>query len=214
MSDKEKFSLKKLITGAFTLVDGKKWGQTIGKIIDIRMWILVALVCTGIYIHLLNKAYTKALGEKPVVVSWNYDKEVRIQLLEDRYLVKPANSQKLFIKQEPSGEILKEIAVQDIATMKKDLRPWALELEPIGIIGYNAWNSNGDPTDFEGGGGLSFLRFYQMNADAFLTNKGIYTGVSYDLDSIGWDNSALGVGYGFGYKKKEKRALVYFRVRF
>ncbi len=209
----EKFSWKKLFTGFTDVLNPILWAKDIFSLINLRKLAIYAVIFISVYTYVSEKAYKKAINEKPVTVEWTYDKGVTIDLGDGEQLIKEKKDNKLYKYNIRSGEKTL-IKIKDVPSLKKSLNPLQFKLEPIGIIGYNVWNDIGEDTNFEGGGGLSFLRYYRAHLDCFLTNCGVYGGVSYDLDSIGFENSALGVGFGAGYKKKEKRVLVYFRIKF
>jgi len=69
----------------------------------------------------------------------------------------------------------------------------------------------------EAGIGLSWFKAWKLRLDSIITTKGIYPlGVSYKLDGIGLDNSAVGIAVGTGYDDflSDKRVMAYFSIKF
>jgi hypothetical protein len=103
--------------------------------------------------------------------------------------------------------ILKVIKAKDLPELRKALKPFSLQLKPIGVIGAGMGSSG---MGFESGAGVSWLRYFKWNLDSFFTNRAFYPlGCSYKITN----NSALGASAGIGYKG-DQRAILYYRFEF
>ncbi|RLG13665.1 hypothetical protein DRN69_05265, partial [Candidatus Pacearchaeota archaeon] len=146
--------------------------------------------------------YKGRLG-KPVI--FNMEGKNAYIKLNNHYLhIKPDGTADVVDKDRKT--ILKEIKVSDIPELRKRLKPIGFQLKPIGILGIGVGKNK---TKFEGGAGISFLKYWKWRLDAFLTNMGIYLGTSRKVSL----NSALGIGVGKGYKG-DNRILFYYSWKF
>ena len=199
--DRENWSGKKFINGMFNLFYPKGWGQDIASLFNIRKIIIYTLILGSVALYF----YVQGRGEVPVRTNINYEEELRINL-NGEYLHKPKNSNDLYIKDTKTDEIIKQLKAKDIQGLKKKLSPIGFELNPIFMGGIGLGDSG---VEGEVGAGVSFLRYWKMQAEVFLTNHGIYVGTSYSLT----DNSGGGIGAGKGYKGDD-RVILYYRFNF
>jgi hypothetical protein len=103
--------------------------------------------------------------------------------------------------------ILKVIKAKDLPELRKAMKPFGLQFEPIAVLGAGIGKSG---TGFEGGVGVSWLKYFKWNMDSFLTNRAVYPlGVSYKITP----NSGVGLGGGLGYKG-DQRAIIYYKLKF
>jgi hypothetical protein len=197
---KEQFDIKKFRAGLFRVRDKVIWVKDFVQIFNVRKIVIYLVVASIIY---GVGQYKGRLG-KPIQVNLNYEKEFKLKV-DGNYLLKPKNSKQLFIVDE-KGNKIKDVTVGDVKELKKKLKPFGLQFVPIGIMGYGTGLSG---YGFEGGGGISFLKYFKWRLETFLTNKGIYLGSSYKIT----DNSGLGIGGGKGFKG-DNRVIIYYRWKF
>ena len=196
---KEKFDSKKFTKGMFHLTDKVAWAKDIYHLFNIRKLIIYALIVGSIY----GYGWYKGRINSPVV--FNMEGKNAYIKLNDHYLhIKPDGTADVVDKDKKT--ILKEIKVSDIPELRKRLKPIGFQLKPIGVLGFGVGKNK---TKFEGGAGISFLKYWKWRLDAFLTNMGIYLGTSRKVSL----NSALGIGVGKGYKG-DNRILFYYSWSF
>ena len=197
----EPFNLKKFIQG-LNIFNLKLWAKSLTFLF--RYFLIFAVIAGVIY----GYGWWKGRQASPVEVILNYEEEweLRIPKHAER-LYHPEESKKLYWINKKGDKT--EITVGDMPELSKLLRPYGLEFTPIGVVGVGAGGESG----VEGGAGVRFLRYYKWRTETFLTNRGIYLGVSYKLDGLNLDNSALGLGFGKGYAG-DSRALLYFSIEF
>ncbi len=184
----------------FTLGDGRKWGKTLSWWFNSRNWLIIGIIISSIYAY----GYFKGRGDTPIKVNLDYTKEFKMRL-DGHYLIKPKNSQNLRIE-DLKGNIVKNLKAKDFPLLAKKLKPIGFVFQPIGIAGLGA---GGVDRGFEGGAGVSFIKYWKWKLDTFLTNRGIYVGTSYQIT----DNSGLGLGAGKGFKG-DNRIILYYKWRF
>ena len=102
---------------------------------------------------------------------------------------------------------IKNIKAKDFPLLAKQLRPIGFILEPVGVAGYGVGENTGG--GFEGGAGISFLKYWSWKLDAFLTNRGVYLGTAYQIT----DNSGIGLGAGKGFEG-DNRVILYYKFKF
>jgi len=185
---------------SFDLGSGGEWAKSIKEIIDLRKFVIYMTIIASIFAY----GYFKGKSNTPIKVDLDYAKEFRMKL-NGHYLVKPKNTQNLKIV-DKEGNLVKDIKAKDFPLLAKKLKPIGFILEPIGIAGLGA---GGVDRGFEGGAGVSFIKYWKWRLDAFLTTKGIYLGTSYQIT----DNSGLGIGAGKGFKG-DNRIILYYKWRF
>lgn len=197
-TDKEKFEIKKF-RKIFDLGDKVEWIKSIKEIIDLRKLLVYSLILAAVS----GWFYHQGRGDTPVKIDLDYAKEFKMKI-DGHYLVKPKNSQNIRIE-DKKGNIIKDIKAKDFPLLAKKLKPIGLILEPVGIMGLGAGTVSG----FEAGAGISFIKYWKWRLDAFLTNRGIYAGTSYQIT----DNSGLGLGVGKGFDASN-RIILYYKWRF
>lgn len=200
---KEKFDWKKFKSGFLTVRDPVLWVKDFYHFFNVRK-LLVYLIILGVF---YGVGYYKAIQQKPVYFDVSYGKEIEIKL-DGHYLHIYKNGE---VWVEENGEKIKRITVKDIPELKKKLSPFGIDIKPIAIIGGGIGDNK---FEGEGGAGLQLLRYWKGRLDTFLTNKGIYLGLSYKLDFKNLlNNSAVGVGIGKGYSGDD-RVIIYWRFNF
>ena len=198
----EKFQLKKFLSGMTNILSPAGWAKDIYSIFNFRKLILYTIII-GI---LMGYMYFKGQQSKPVHFRINYENEMTIPIPKGtKAFYKPKNSTRAYwIREDGSQEV---IIVKDIPELAKALKPYGFKLEPIVVAGGSLGESG---AGFEGGIGLSWLKYFKWNIDSFLTNRGLYPiGTSYQITH----NSGAGIGAGIGYKG-DKRVILYYKWRF
>jgi len=198
----EVVSGKKFWDGLISVFNPILWLKDIVSIFNVRK-IIIYLIIAGL---IFSIAYTKGLGEKPINVKLGWGKEAFIEINSNKDYLHIDKNGNVWVK-DKDGKILKQIKAKDIQGLKAQLAPLGLQLKPFVLGGYGYGSSGGS---IEAGVGVSFLRVWKANLDAFLTNRGIYGGVSYKLT----DNSGLGLGIGHGWQRNEYRAIIYYKFQF
>jgi hypothetical protein len=203
----EPFVPEKLKEGLTNLTGKVSWAKTLTQELSIRTW-LIRLTLLGIIIGAVY-GYGWWRGRQGIqpVLDWK-GKEEWVSLNEHYLHVKKDGTMEVVATDKKT--VLKKITIKDLENLKKNLRPYGFELKPIGILGIGIGKREANS---EAGIGVSFFKWYLNNLDTFLTNKGIYLGVSYRLEKIGLENTSIGVGAGKGYKE-DNRAIFYGRVKF
>ncbi len=200
---KEKFNPKKL-KKIFILTDAVEWIKSIKEILDLRKMIIYLTIAGLVY----GYGWYKGRLGKPVQFNLDYEKEFMLKI-DGHYLHKPKNSKQLEII-DKNGKKIKDVTIADIPELQKKLKPVGFELKPIGVLGMGVGESE---NSFEGGAGVSFLRYWSWRLETFLTNKGIYLGTSYKLNRLNLNNSSIGVGAGKGFQG-DNRVIFYYKWEF
>jgi len=195
----EVFQVNKL-KKAFILNSPVEWIKDLVSIFNLRKIIIYFVIISSIFAY----GYFKGRGNTPVQINLDYNKEFKMKL-DGHYLVKPKYSSNLSIVDE-KGNLVKDIKAKDFPLLAKKLRPIGFCLEPIAIVG----GSIGETTrGFEGGAGVSFIKYWKWKLDTFLTNRGIYVGTSYSIT----ENSGAGLGVGKGFLG-DNRIILYYKFKF
>lgn len=199
----EPFDAKKLVNGITSVVRSDLWGKSISQELSIRTW-LIRLGIFGVIVGCIYGWgwYKGTQGLQPVL-DWR-GKEEWVSLNEHYLHISKDGTMEVVAKDKKT--VLKKITVKDIENLKENLKPYGLILEPIVVLG----GSVGTKAGFEAGVGVSWLKWYKYNADAFLSNLGLYpVAVSYKLT----DNSGAGLGVGVGYRG-DRRVIGYYKWKF
>jgi len=198
----EKVSGKKFWEGLVAYFNPVLWMKDFVSLFNLRKLTIYFLIAGLVFSY----AYIKGLGEKPVNVKLGWGREAFIEINENKDYLHIDKEGNVWIKNK-KGEVLKQIKAKDMKGLQAQLAPIGLQFKPFILGGYGYGSSGGS---LEGGVGVSFLRAWKANFDAFVTNKGIYGGVSYKLT----DNSGVGLGVGKGWKKDEYRGIIYYKFEF
>ncbi|KKN82729.1 hypothetical protein LCGC14_0305530 [marine sediment metagenome] len=186
----------------FSLGSGRKWGKVLSDIFDARKWvirILIFLIAFGAY------SYWQGRIQAPAQFNWDYEKEITLKVARGSVLLhKPANSAEAYWVSENGRKT--KVKVGDIKEIKDLLKPIGFELKPIIVAGVGLGERG---AGFEGGAGIRFLRFFKQRAEAFITNRGIYLGTSYQFT----DHSGVGLAAGRGFAG-DSRMMLYWVTRF
>lgn len=196
----EVFTWKKFFTGFGGLLNPIGWAKDVVGLLNVRKLLIYLVILASIFAY----GYFRGRGNTPIKIDLDYAKEFRMKL-NGHYLVKEKYSQDLTIR-DKDDNIIKNIRAKDFPLLAKELKPVGFILEPIAIVGYGA---GAEGSGFEGGAGVSFVKYWKWKLDGFLTQKGIYLGTSYQIT----DNSGVGIGAGKGYKG-DNRIILYGRVKF
>lgn len=197
--EKEVFQIKKL-KKAIVLNSSVEWIKDLVSIFNLRKLIIYFVIISCIF----GYGYFKGRGNTPIQINLDYNKEFKMKL-DSHYLVKPKYSSNLRIE-DKNGNLVKDIKAKDFPLLANQLRPIGFCLEPIAIVG----GSIGEKTKgFEGGAGVSFIKYWKCKLDTFLTNRGIYIGTSYSIT----ENSGAGLGIGKGFIG-DNRVILYYKFKF
>jgi len=184
----EVFSWKKVAKGMFSLFDPVEWAQTLREvgITDVRKWIIFAMLLGSIY----GYGYLKGVKNKPVHLDM-HGKEVHIDINDHKLHILPDGSAQV---EDHQGNVLKTIKVSDIPELKKALKPIGFYIKPFVTAGYGV--STDGESGTEAGLGTSIYKFYRLNFNSWLTNRGIYLGTGYQIT----ENFDALLGGGKGYE--------------
>ena len=186
----EPISGKKFVEGMFGLNNPVGWVKDIVSLFNLRKLIIYAMAL-GIF---FGWGWYKGRLEADV----HFDlrgKQATIQLNEHFLKIEKDGTAKVVDKE---GNVLKTIKVKDIPELRRALRPFGLQLKPFVTAGGSI---SAIDTGFEAGAGVDFFKWYKSNLNAFLTNKGIYLGLGYQIT----DNFDILLGTGKGYTAGDTR---------
>jgi len=209
VKEKEPFSIKKFISGMFSLFSPVGWGKDLASLFNIRKLIIYAIIVASIFAY----GWYQGRANQPLKIDIGEYKDSFIKLHDDTVLHIDENGNVTI--EDKDGNILKRLKAKDLDGLRKELEPFGFILEPIAVVG----GSGGSDGEFggEAGIGLSWFKAWKLRLDSIMTTRGIYPlGVSYKLDGIGLDNSAVGIAVGTGYDNflEDKRVMAYFSIRF
>jgi len=199
----EPFNKLKLFKGLTAVADPVEWSKTFHTFFNIRAIIVYLVIAGSIY----GYGYIKGLNNKPVHIDGLSGKEAVVEITKDEFV--NIHKDGTVTVQDAKGKTLKTIRTKDIPVLQEALKPIGLQLNPIFVGGYGVGGSN----SLEFGGGFSIFKFYKLETDAFITNKGYYIGESYRLEKIGKGNTSIGLAVGKGYTG-DSRILGYIRWEF
>ena len=189
----QKFRWRKFLSG-FSLFNVSLWAKSFH--ILWRHIVIFAFIFSAIY----GYAYFTGLRNRPVTTTL---KNVYVPVKDGFVYFDKWGRVYLTNKDK---KILKMFKNKEIEGLEKQLKPYGLQFKPIGVLGYGI---SGKENKFEGGAGISFLKWFRWRLETFLTNKGIYLGGSYKITS----NSSLGLGAGKSYDS-DNRVIMYYRWNF
>jgi hypothetical protein len=196
----EPFSWLKFVEGLVSSLNPTLWAKTFATFFNIRTIILVSIIVGASYWW----------GESHRLPTFNLQGQaitIPVSATENVQFTKSGVAE-LTDKQ---GHVIKKFTVKDIPQIDKVLKPVGLQLKPIAVAGLGMGASGASP---EVGAGVSWFKFYNLEADAFATNKAIYPlGVSYRLEKFASGNTSVGLAGGLGYNG-DKRVIVYVRWAF
>lgn len=202
MIDKKK--LKKI----FDFGDIVLWIKSF--VFGIRVFIVIGIIAAIIY----GIGYYKAIQNRPVVPvdisSYLADgKEVRVRLNGDYLKI----SHNCWQVEDENGKLIKIIEVKDIPILAQKLAPIGLFVPNlIGFYGICA------DSNIHGcyGGGIEFVKLWNVRLGGILTNDGGYVSASYPLNKlfiIPLTNTNVTVGTGYSYKG-DRSNIFGLRVKF
>jgi len=198
---REKVSGKKFTNSMLNLFNPVLWLKDIFSLFNVRKLIIYAFI----FGFVASYFYVQGRGSKPVKIDIGYGREAILEVNEQGDHVYIDKKGFVYFRDKDEN-ILKQLSVADIPGLKKKLAPVGFQLKPIGVMGAGFGLEGGV---FEGGVGISFLRYWKLELETFLTNRGIYLGSSYKIT----DNSNIGLGVGKGYKG-DNRMILYYRWKF
>jgi len=200
----EKFNNSKFIQGFFSLTSPVLWIKDLANIFNIRK----ILIYGAIILAVLAYGYYIGYKNRPINIDLGYGKEVIMVLGEEQIHI--TKNGQVFLENVKTGKVVKQIAVKDIPNLKSKLSAWGFQLKPILVGGYSIGTS-GEATG-EVGVGISFFRYWKMQAEAFITSHpAIYVGTSYNIT----ENSGVGLAIGKSLKDfNDTRIIIYGRINF
>ena len=199
-STKEAVDVNKL-KKIFTLTSAVEWIKSIKEILDLRK-LIIYLTIVGI---IFGYGWWKGKQDRPIVLDLRYGKET-VLILNGEQLHIDKNGH-VFVEDSKTGKIIKQLSVKDVPGLSRTLAPYGFKLEPF-VLGGGGISGKGE-VGLEVGAGVSLIQVWKANLDAFLTNRGVYGGVSYKIT----DNSGIGLGVGKGWEG-DNRAIIYYKFRF
>jgi len=208
VKEKESWSWVKFFSGFFNIFSSVDWGKDLNSIFNLRKLIIYVIVIGGIFAY----GYWKGTQGKPVQMDIGWEEETVIEVPKsDLKLYKPKNSNSLYWLDSKTGKKY-PVTVADIPSLEKKLKPYGIDIHPIGVIGAGASIND---VAFEAGAGISIFRYWMMRLETFVTNKGIYVGTSYKLDNLHLENTSIGIAFGKGWSDNDdNRALLYVSFKF
>jgi len=200
---KEKFSWSKF-KKIFSLGSGVEWIKSIKEIIDLRK-LIIYLIIGGLF---FGYGWYRGKLNLPINIPLKYGQQIKIEINTDKDYLHIDKKGNVWIK-DRKGDVLKQIKAKDIPGLRKILSPVGLQIHPFILVG-GGYGIDDREIELEVGVGASLIRVWKVNLDAFLTNRGVYGGVSYKLTQ----NSGIGCGVGKGWKKREYRGIIYYKWNF
>jgi len=208
IKEKESFLWDKFFTGFFAF-NAVNFSKDIVSLFSIRKLIIYALIA----LTLVGYGWYRGRSEQPLMIDIGDYKESFIKLHDDTLLHIDENGNVTI--ETADGKIIKRLKAKDLDALRKQLKPFGFILEPIAVVG-GSIGTDGSMSG-EAGVGVSWFKAWKIRLDSFITTAGVYPiGVSYKLDGIGLDNSAVGIAIGTGYNNflEDKRIMAYFSIRF
>jgi len=193
----ECFDATKAKEGLINLNNKVLWMKDISSLFNIRKIIIYLIIGILIIGGIYGYGYWKGLQGKPVIL--NLQGKEEFIALNDHYLYILKNGT-MQVLDKDKKTVLKEIKVGDIEGLRKLLKPYGFQLKPF----FTAGGSIGNKSGFEAGAGIDFFKWFRANLNGFLTNRGIYLGVGYQIT----DNFDALVGAGKGYKNGDTRVYI------
>lgn len=188
----EKFNTSKFISGMANLTSSVGWAKDIASLFNLRKIIIYGIIIGTIFGY---GWYRGRLGKE--IIFDLKGKEAIIELNEHFLKIEKDGTANVVDK---DGKILKKIRVKDIDGLRQALRPYGFHIKPFVTAG----GSIGNKAGFEGGAGIDFFKWFKSNANAFLTNRGIYLGIGYQIT----DNFDILMGAGKGYREGDTRIYI------
>jgi len=197
---KEELFDKKKLKNFVVLNELHLWLKDFYHLLNLRKLIIYSIIILAIF------GWGKYVGLRERIPTFDLKgKETYIKLNEHYLHIKKDGSAEVVDKDKKT--VLKTIKVKDIPVLREKLKPYGVEIAPIGVLGYSKRKG-------EAGIGLQLFKWFKWRLDTFLTNKGFYGGVSYKIEFKKIDNSYLGLGYGIGYREGDKRVILYYKWEF
>ena len=200
-TNKEFFNGKKLAIGLFNILDPVAWAKDLVGLLNVRKLVIYGIILASF----AGFFYNKGKADTPIRMNLEYTRKFELPL-NGETLLKPKNSNDVYIVDTKTGKVLKHLRAKDFPQLREKLKVFEFKLRPIfvGGIGIGELGVEG-----EVGAGVSFFRWMRIQTEAFLTMRGIYAGVSYNIT----DNSGVGLGAGRGFKGDD-RVMLYYRTNF
>lgn len=200
-SGKEVFTWRRFRGGFFGLLSPIGWAKDLIGLFNVRKLVLYAIILISVATYF----YVQGRGTKPVLIDIGYGKEAILELNEKGEYVHIAKNGSVYYK-DKDGNVLKQLTVSDIPGLKKKLAPIGFQLQPIFVGGLGLGYKGAEA---EVGVGVSFFRYWKMQLETFLTQKGLYLGTSYKVTTN--SGAGLAIGKGFG---GDSRVMLYYRFNF
>jgi len=200
---REKVSGKKFTAGMLSLFNPVLWLKDIFSLFNLRKLIIYALI----FGFVASYFYVQGRGSKPVKIDIGYGREAILEVNEQGDHVYIDKKGFVYFRDE-DGNVLKQLSVSDIPGLKKKLAPVGFQLQPIFVGGFGI---SGKDIKGEIGVGISYLRYWRFQLEAFITQGGIYPlATSYKIT----DNSGAGIALGKGFRNMDDRIMFYYRFNF
>lgn len=202
----EVFQSKKLAKGFFAF-NAVAWAKDFIGIFNMRK-ITIYLFIAGL---ILGYGYWRGRIEKPIEIELGTLQKREFSLKVPKHakaLYHPKGSKNLFWVDKQGNKVA--VDYSDVPELRKMLKPYGIVFEPIAVVGVGVGVGG---SGVEGGVGVNLIRYYQWHLCAFATQRGLYGGLTYQLDGLGLDNSAVGLAYGKGYKGDD-RVMFIFTLKF
>ena len=204
-------------------VDGKKFARGMGNFWNPVLWlkdissifnIRKLIIYTLIFGLVFGSGYFKAWRSKPILVNAK-DTIIETTISEgiekgDVLRIEIKNGRMYYQFRRKTG-----INSQRFPITNKDLpklKPYGIKLKPKAFVGFGT----GGPAV---GIGVELAHFWRFNLDLFgMSDKAIYMGVSYDLDTASdglFANSSIGLALGQSMvNATDKRVMLYWSIKF
>lgn len=198
---REVFTWSRFGSGFFGLLDPIGWAKDFIGLFNVRKLVLYAIILITVATYF----FVQGKRGLPVKIDIGYGKEAIIEINKEGDHLYIDKKGYVYIR-DKNNDILKQVSVKDIPGLKKKLAPIGVQMQPIFVggigLGYRG-------TEVEVGAGISFFRYWKLQLETFLTQKGIYVGTSYKIT----DNSGAGLAFGRGYFG-DNRMMLYYRFNF
>lgn len=202
-ASKEPFSLKKLLSGAFGLLDPVAWAKWFTTFIKT---VLVLAIIAGVLFGVgYWRGKKKAVNATPISVQLSYGKEAMIQLDKEgktfMHITKDGAVHIQDSADDKTAKIVYSVTAKDVPALWEKLKPYGFDLKAFLAAGGSIGASGAKA---EVGVGMQWYKFYKANINSFITTAGIYPiGIGYRIT----ENIDALLGGGYGYKGDQRLFL-------
>jgi len=197
---KEPFNLKKLLSGAFGLLDPVAWAKWFTTFI--KTVLVLAVIAGLIFGYGYWKGKKKAVNMTPVSIKLSYGKEEIIQLnkegTEFMHITKTGAVHIQDNANDKLAKIIYEVKVKDVPNLWQKIKPYGFDIKPFLAAGGSLGTTGAKA---EVGVGMQWYKFYNANINSFITTAGLYPiGLGYRIT----ENIDALLGGGFGYSGDQR----------